>query len=213
MKKLIALILCAAVICMLTLSASAAASYSKTEPTNLGTLIVKKGAAQEDVAEFGGTVVNLKAGGTTFCPKVDQWVRYEFKADKDGTYTFVFEYVARTGSNRAVDYAIDSKDAAKRVFCDLPESDDHQFAIVTEELTAGTHSFYFFMPTGFDDTNIKSCDIYGWAAYFTKEKEAPKPAETKTETKTAAKTADGASVALAALAVSAAAAIVVSKKH
>ena len=186
----------------------------ESEPTDLGTLVVKKGAAQEDLAEFNGSVVNLAPGGESFCPKADCWVRYEFNAEKAGTYTFVIEYVARTGTDRGLDYAIDSTDAANHVTLDLDQSADHRWAVVTEELTAGTHSFYLFCPTGFDDSSLKSCDVYGWAAYFTKEAAAETTADTDTNvTENAPSTADTAVIAVVALAVSATAAIVVSKKR
>ena len=140
--------------------------------------------------------------------------RYEFNAEKAGTYTFVIEYVARTGTDRGLDYAIDSTDAANHVTLDLDQSADHRWAVVTEELTAGTHSFYLFCPTGFDDSSLKSCDIYGWAAYFTKEAAAETTADTDTNvTENAPSTADTAVIAVVALAVSATAAIVVSKKR
>lgn len=202
------MLVCAAV------SVSATVSFEESEPTDLGTLVVKKGAAQEDLAEFNGSVVNLAPGGGSFCPKADCWVRYEFNAEKAGTYTFVIEYVARTGTDRGVDYAIDSTDAANRVLLDLDQSADHRWAVVTEELTAGTHSFYLFCPTGFDDSSLKSCDVYGWAAYFTKEAAAETTADTDTNvTENAPSTADTAVIAVVALAVSATAAIVVSKKR
>ena len=202
------MLVCAAV------SVSATVSFEESEPTDLGTLVVKKGAAQEDLAEFNGSVVNLAPGGESFCPKADCWVRYEFTAETAGTYTFVIEYVARTGTDRGLDYAIDSTDAANRVTLDLDQSADHRWAVVTEELTAGTHSFYLFCPTGFDDSSLKSCDIYGWAAYFTKEAAAETTADTDTNvTENAPSTADTAVIAVVALAVSATAAIVVSKKR
>ncbi len=209
MKRTLAFILCMVMlVSMAALGVSAAASYSDKEPTDVGTLVVKKGASKKDITESNGSVVNLADTGTSFCPKANCWVRYEFNAEKAGTYTFVIEYVARPDKDRGLDYAIDSTDASKRVLLDLDQSADHRFAIVTEELTAGTHSFYFFCPTGFDDSNLKSCDVYGWSAYFTKAAEASKPAVTD-----APKTADTAVVAVVALAVSASAAIVVAKKR
>ncbi len=214
MKRFLALVLCAAMLVCATVGVSATVSYEDSEPTDLGTLVVKKGASQEEVTEFNGSVVNLAPGGGSFCPKADCWVRYEFNAEKTGTYTFVIEYVARTGTDRALDYAIDSTDAANRVTLDLDQSADHRWAVVTEELTAGTHSFYFFAPTGFDDSSLKSCDVYGWAAYFTKEAEqAPVVTDTTDVTENAPSTADTAVIGVVALAVSATAAIVVSKKR
>lgn len=210
MKRTLAFILCMVMlVSMAALGVSAAASYSDKEPTDVGTLVVKKGASKKDITESNGSVVNLADAGTSFCPKANCWVRYEFNAEKAGTYTFVVEYVARPGTNRGVDYAIDSTDAGKRVFLDLEQSADHRFAIITEELTAGTHSFYFFCPTGFDDSALKSCDVYGWSAYFTK---AAATTTTKPVTDAPA-TADTAVVAVVALAVSASAAIVVAKKR
>ena len=214
MKRFLAFVLCAAMLVCAAVSVSATVSFEESEPTDLGTLVVKKGAAQEDLAEFNGSVVNLAPGGGSFCPKADCWVRYEFTAEKAGTYTFVIEYVARTGTDRGLDYAIDSTDDANHVTLDLDQSADHRWAVVTEELTAGTHSFYLFCPTGFDDSSLKSCDVYGWAAYFTKEAAAETTADTDTNvTENAPSTADTAVIAVVALAVSATAAIVVSKKR
>ena len=209
MKRTLAFILCMVMlVSMAALGVSAAASYSDKAPTDVGTLVVSKGASKKDITESNGSVVNLADTGTSFCPKADCWVRYEFNAEKAGTYTFVVEYVARPGTDRGLDYAIDSTDAGKRVLLDLEQSADHRFAIITEELTAGTHSFYFFCPTGFDDSALKSCDVYGWSAYFTK------AASTSTAVVTdAPATADTAVVAVVALAVSATAAIVVAKKR
>ena len=99
MKRFLAFVLCAAMLVCAAVSVSATVSFEESEPTDLGTLVVKKGAAQEDLAEFNGSVVNLAPGGESFCPKADCWVRYEFNAEKAGTYTFVIEYVARTGTS------------------------------------------------------------------------------------------------------------------
>lgn len=215
MKRTLAFILCMVMlVSMAAIGVSAAVSYADKEPTDVGTLVVKKGASKKDVTESNGSVVNLSDTGTSFCPKKDCWVRYEFNAEKAGTYTFVVEYVARTGTKRGFDYAIDTTDAGKRVLLELDlcaDNSQKKFAVITEELTAGTHSFYFFCPTGFDDSTLKSCDIYGWSAYFTKAAAAPaKPADT---TGAAPATADTTVVAVAAFAVSACAAIVVAKKR
>ncbi len=211
MKRTLAFIICAVMlVSMAALGVSAAVSYSDKAPTDLGTLVIKKGASKADVTEFSGSVVNLSDGGTSFCPKKDCWVRYEFNAEKAGTYTFVVEYIARTGTDRGLDYAIDSTDAGKRVLLDLDQSADKRYASITEELTAGTHSIYFFCPTGFDDSTLKSCDIYGLSVYFTK---AAAAAQKPAEVTDAPQTADTAVVAVVALAVSATAAIVISKKR
>ncbi|MBQ8510462.1 MAG: hypothetical protein IJ493_11210 [Clostridia bacterium] len=212
MKKFLTFIITAAILfTMASVSVSAAVTYQEAVPTDIGTLIVKKGATTKDITESNGSVINLSENGTSFCPKENCWVRYEFKADKDGTYTFIVDYIGRTNSNRGFDYAIDATDTSKRVFCDIVESADHRYAVITEELTAGTHSFYLFCPTGFDDETLKSCDIYGWSAYFTKE--AVKAAAPDITSDAAPDTADTAVIAVVALAISATAAIVISKKH
>lgn len=163
MKRFLAFVLCAAMLVCAAVSVSATCFLRGERADPISVLSSsKKGAAQEDLAEFNGSVVNLAPGGESFCPKADCWVRYEFNAEKAGTYTFVIEYVARTGTDRGLDYAIDSTDAANHVTLDLDQSADHRWAVVTEELTAGTHSFYLFCPTGFDDSSLKSCDVYGW---------------------------------------------------
>lgn len=212
MKRFLTFVVCAAMILsMAAIGVSAKVSYSTTAPTDAGTLVVKKGASLEEITESNGSVVNLASGGTSFCPKKDCWVRYEFTAEKAGTYTFAIEYIARTGTNRGVDYAIDS--TTDRVFVDLEESNEKNFAIITEELTAGTHSFYFFCPTGFDDSSLKSCDVYGWSAYFTKEAAPETTADSGSSVSNAPQTADTAVIGAIALAVSATAAIIVAKKR
>lgn len=155
MKRTLAFILCMVMlVSMAAVGVSASVSYADKAPTDVGTLVVKKGASKKDITESNGSVVNLSDTGTSFCPKKDCWVRYEFNAEKAGTYTFVVEYVARTGTKRGFDYAIDTTDAGKRVFLELDlcaDNSQKKFAVITEELTAGTHSFYLFCPTGFDD--------------------------------------------------------------
>ena len=86
MKRFLAFVLCAAMLVCAAVSVRATVSFEESEPTDLGTLVVKKGAAQEDLAEFNGSVVNLAPGGESFCPKADCWVRYEFNAEKAGTW-------------------------------------------------------------------------------------------------------------------------------
>jgi len=207
MKKVLAMVLCIVMALTLAVGVMAKISFGTSVPKDIGTLVVQKTGNQDDVTEFNSTVVNLAKGGTSFCPKTaDCWVRYEFSAEKAGTYTFVVEYIARTGSaNRAVNYAIDTTDTAKQVFLDLEESDEKRYAIVTADLTAGKHSFYFFPATGFDDTTIKSSDIYGWSAYFTKE---------AAKTIVATKTADTLSYTIALMTLAASCvAFTVCKKH
>lgn len=206
MKKIFAFILCAATLVFSSVLGISAVSYSESVPDNIGTQILKKGASKSEISEYSGSVVNLADNGSSFCPKADCFVGYEFEADKAGTYTFVIEYIARPGTDRGVDYAIDSTATNKRVLLDLEQSDSKRYAVITEELSAGTHSFYFFCPTGFDDSSLKSCDVYGLSVYFTKE-------ASKANVSDAPDTADTVVICAVALAVSASAAIVVAKKY
>ncbi len=208
MKKIITIII--SIVMLLTLSSFtvfASVSYSDKAPNDLGKLIIKAGPTTNDITESSGSVINLSESCTSFCPKSDCWVRYEFSAEKAGDYTFVIEYIARPGKTRGLDYAIDSIDPGRRVLLKLEQSEDKRYAIVLEKLEVGTHSVYFFCPTGFDDTELKSCDVYGISVYLTKE------AEVETTLSDAPKTADTAMLAAFAFALSATAAIVVAKKH
>lgn len=217
MKKLLTFIVTTAMLLSLAvIGVSADATYSDTKPSGLGEEIFDKGAALEDITEQSGSNIhNLASGGTSFCVKADSWVRYEFDLDVAGTYTFVVTYIARdSGTDRGADYAIDSPD--NRTTLDLEQSDDTRYAIITEELDAGTHSFYWLAPTGFDDTNLKSNDCYGVALYLTEAApaETEAPADAAEAAETAPQTADITVIATVVLAVSATAAIiVVGKRH
>lgn len=222
MKKLLTFIVTTAMLLSLAvIGVSADATYSDTKPSGLGEEIFDKGAALEDITEQSGSNIhNLASGGTSFCVKADSWVRYEFDLDVAGTYTFVVTYIARdSGTDRGADYAIDSPD--NRTTLDLEQSDDTRYAIITEELDAGTHSFYWLAPTGFDDTNLKSNDCYGVALYLTEaapaETEAPADAASTdgaASAEASPQTADVTVIATVVLAVSATAAIiVVGKRH
>lgn len=217
MKKLLTFIVTTAMLLSLAvIGVSADATYSDTKPSGLGEEIFDKGAALEDITEQSGSNIhNLASGGSSFCVKADSWVRYEFDLDVAGTYTFVVTYIARdSGTDRGADYAIDSPD--NRTTLDLEQSDDTRYAIITEELDAGTHSFYWLAPTGFDDTNLKSNDCYGVALYLTEAApaETEAPADAAEAAETAPQTADITVIATVVLAVSATAAIiVVGKRH
>ena len=222
MKKLLTFIVTTAMLLSLAvIGVSADATYSDTKPSGLGEEIFDKGAALEDITEQSGSNIhNLASGGSSFCVKADSWVRYEFDLDVAGTYTFVVTYIARdSGTDRGADYAIDSPD--NRTTLDLEQSDDTRYAIITEELDAGTHSFYWLAPTGFDDTNLKSNDCYGVALYLTEaapaETEAPADAASTdgaASAEASPQTADVTVIATVVLAVSATAAIiVVGKRH
>ena len=221
MKKLLTFIVTTAMLLSLAvIGVSADATYSDTKPSGLGEEIFDKGAALEDITEQSGSNIhNLASGGTSFCVKADSWVRYEFDLDVAGTYTFVVTYIARdSGTDRGADYAIDSPD--NRTTLDLEQSDDTRYAIITEELDAGTHSFYWLAPTGFDDTNLKSNDCYGVALYLTEaapaETEAPADAASTdgaASAEASPQTADVTVIATVVLAVSATAAIIVAGKR
>ena len=221
MKKLLTFIVTTAMLLSLAvIGVSADATYSDTKPSGLGEEIFDKGAALEDITEQSGSNIhNLASGGSSFCVKADSWVRYEFDLDVAGTYTFVVTYIARdSGTDRGADYAIDSPD--NRTTLDLEQSDDTRYAIITEELDAGTHSFYWLAPTGFDDTNLKSNDCYGVALYLTEaapaETEAPADAASTdgaASAEASPQTADVTVIATVVLAVSATAAIIVAGKR
>lgn len=217
MKKLLTFIVTTAMLLSLAvIGVSADATYSDTKPSGLGEEIFDKGAALEDITEQSGSNIhNLASGGSSFCVKADSWVRYEFDLDVAGTYTFVVTYIARdSGTDRGADYAIDSPD--NRTTLDLEQSDDTRYAIITEELDAGTHSFYWLAPTGFDDTNLKSNDCYGVALYLTEAApaETEAPADAAEAAEASPQTADVTVIATVVLAVSATAAIiVVGKRH
>lgn len=171
------------------------------------------------VGEIGSNLFNLAEGGNAFCVKTDSYVWFDFEAPSDGVYTFAFEYVARTGANRAMNIVIDPTDPtddAEQTFIPLDpcdDNDDHRFCIFEATLFAGPHSFYFCDATGFDDSTIKSCDTYGFQVFLTEEldlteddeeeaaADAAEVAETAAEAPktTAAATADLAVVAVVAL--------------
>ena len=169
MKKLFAMLMAA--VCALTaaIAVSAEISFSETDPTDIGEFLLEYGPGEEEMTEHGGNFSNLAQGGVSFCNKMDGWARYEFSVEKDGVYAFVIDYIAREGKARSIDVAIDDK--ANNKWVDLVEAgaEDHRYAIITEELTAGTHNFFIMAPTGFDDDTVKSCDIYGWDLYLVEE--------------------------------------------
>ena len=202
MKRVLSLIMLAVMLTVLAIGVSAAPTFASAKPAP-GTLVFEKGPTSKDMTEHTGTFSNLSETGKSFCNKKDSSARYEFTVDKAGTYTFVVEYIARPDKNRFFDYQIDD---GKSTIIDLEESADKRWVSITADLTAGKHNFYLKAPTGFDDSVVKSCDIYGWGLYLTKEapKEAPKDAPA---------TSDTVFAAVALLALSATAAIVITKKQ
>lgn len=167
MKKFLAMLMAAVCVLCTAVAVSAEISFSETEPTGLGEFLLEYGPGEEEMTEHTGNFSNLTAGGTSFCNKMEGVARYEFEVEKDGIYSFVIEYVARDDKARSIDVAIDSQ--TNNQWVDLIESQDHRWATITYELTAGTHSFFIMAPTGFDDSTVKSCDVYGWDLYLTEE--------------------------------------------
>ena len=212
MKKFLAMLMAA--ICVLTaaVAVSAEISFTADEPADVGEFLLEYGPGEEEMTEHGGNFSNLAVGGGSFCNKSEGWARYEFSVEKDGIYAFVVEYIAREGKARSIDVALDSKDNNQWV--DLVEgaADDNHFAIITYELTAGTHSFFIMAPTGFDDDAVKSCDVYGWDLYLVEEiVPEPEIVEVPEETPAAPQTFDAGIIAVVS-AVVAAAGYAVSKK-
>ena len=117
---------------------------------------------------IGVDLFNLASGGTSYCLKRDTSAWYDFEVSEKTDVTFYVGYIARDGSNRAIDYAVDG---GARVFMDIPESAEQQWVSATFTVDAGKHSFYLYAPTGMDDSTLKSCDIYTIELYGT-------PAET-----------------------------------
>ena len=169
MKKLLAMLMAAAFALTAAVAVSAEISFSADEPTDLGEFLLEVGPGEEEMTEHTGTFSNLAQGGASFCNKAEGVARYEFEVEKDGVYAFVVEYIAREGKARSIDVAIDSQDNNQWV--DLVEgaADDNHFATITYELTAGKHNFFIMAPTGFDDNEVKSCDVYGWDLYLVEE--------------------------------------------
>lgn len=179
MKKLFVCLMAVACVLCTAVSAAGEITYRDSEPDDLGDMILEVGPGEEEMTEHTGNFSNLAEGGVSFCNKSEGVARYEFSVEKDGIYSFVVEYVAREDKDRSIDVALDSE--TNNQWVDLAESNDHRWAVIPYELTAGTHSFYIMAPTGFDDSVVKSCDIYGWDLYLTEEIVETEPA-TEAET-------------------------------
>ncbi len=205
MKKVLSLVILAAMLFVMTVGVCAAVTFSSAKPSHIGTLILSKGPNGSEMTEQGGTFSNLKdIGGVSFCNQKDSFARYEFQVEKAGTYTFVVEYIARPDAKRFFDYAIDNK--ANPVSVDLEESTDKRFALITANLKMGKHNFFLMAPTGFDGNTVQSCDIYGWSLYLTKEAPSADPSN-------APSTSDTIFAVIALLVISMTAAIIITKKQ
>jgi hypothetical protein len=124
---------------------------------------------------IGVDLFNLASGGTSYCLKRDTSAWYDFEVAEKTDVTFYVGYIARDGSNRGLDYAVDG---GARIFMDLAESAEQQWVSATFTVDAGKHSFYLYAPTGMDDSTLKSCDIYTIELYGTPaaaEEPAPAP--------------------------------------
>ena len=109
---------------------------------------------------IGVDLYNLASGGTAYCLKNDTSTWYDFEVGEKTDVTFYIGYIARPGSNRGIDYSVDDPKGEHRVFIDLEESADQQWVSGTFTVEAGKHTFYLYAPTGMDDSNLKSCDVY-----------------------------------------------------
>lgn len=109
---------------------------------------------------IGVDLFNLASGGTSYCLKRDTSAWYDFEVKEPAEVTFYVGYIARDGSNRGLDYAVDDPNGENRIFMDLPESAEQQWVSATFTVDAGKHTFYLYAPTGMDDSTLKSCDIY-----------------------------------------------------
>lgn len=183
MKRILSFVLCAVMIAAMSAVGASAVSFTEDLPDTLGELVAERSPALEDVAEYYGFVNDLKEGGGHFCPKDDCWVRYEVNLEKAGTYTFAVLYAAPANADiRAVNYAIDSLEN-NQVYVELEFTDPGSsyepkwYFLVTEELSAGTHSFYILTPTGFDNATVKSFNFHGLSVYLTKEAVVETPLE------------------------------------
>ena len=146
-------------------------TFSDAAPTFDSAAIIDVPSDLDKVSGYNGTIGtdlhNLSSGGNGYCPKGNTCVWYDFTAPADGTFTFVINYLARTGANRGVDWALDDPDGTARHFIDLEESGDARYVCGTFEAKAGQHSFYVYAPTNMDDSTLKSCDVFNVAIYQT----------------------------------------------
>ena len=140
---------------------------------------------------IGVDLHNLASGGTAYCLKNDTSTWYDFEVGEKTDVTFYIGYIARPGSNRGIDYSVDDPKGEHRVFIDLEESADQQWVSGTFTVEAGKHTFYLYAPTGMDDSNLKSCDVYTIELYGNPASDsAATTAEATEETTAAAETPD-----------------------
>ena len=138
---------------------------------------------------IGVDLYNLASGGTAYCLKNDTSTWYDFEVGEKTDVTFYIGYIARPGSNRGIDYSVDDPKGEHRVFIDLEESADQQWVSGTFTVEAGKHTFYLYAPTGMDDSNLKSCDVYTIELYGNPASDSAAATATE-ETTAAAETPD-----------------------
>ena len=138
---------------------------------------------------IGVDLYNLASGGTAYCLKNDTSTWYDFEVGEKTDVTFYIGYIARPGSNRGIDYSVDDPKGELRVFIDLEESADQQWVSGTFTVEAGKHTFYLYAPTGMDDSNLKSCDVYTIELYGNPASDSAAATATE-ETTAAAETPD-----------------------
>jgi hypothetical protein len=114
---------------------------------------------------IGVDLHNLASGGVAYCLKNDTSTWYDFEVSEKTDVTFYIGYIARTGTNRGIDYSVDDPNGEHRVFIDLAESADEQWVSGTFTVDAGKHTFYLYAPMGMDDSTLKSCDVYSIELY------------------------------------------------
>ncbi len=144
--------------------------FYEEQPEIKGECLVDVNSDMDEISgyrgEIGTDLFNLSSGGNGYCVKRDTCVWYDFEAPADGTYLFMIDYIARTGAERGVDWALDDPDGTNRHFIDLWETDVNGYVVSTFETTKGPHSFYVYAPTDMDDSTLKSCDTYWVYVYY-----------------------------------------------
>ncbi|MCQ2432418.1 MAG: hypothetical protein MJ175_07430 [Clostridia bacterium] len=159
------------------------------DDTAYGELIYEAAGDMNDVAgyfgEIGVQLFDLAPGSRSFCVKDGAYVWYDFTADVAGTYTFALDFVAVAGTDRGINVVIDPStlEQAEQTFllldpCD--SVDDHRYATFQLDLNAGVHQIFIAVPTGFDNSTLKSCNFFGVNIFFTAEA-APAAEETPAE--------------------------------
>ncbi|MBQ7604479.1 MAG: hypothetical protein IJU75_05945, partial [Clostridia bacterium] len=128
----------------------------------------------------GDNVLNFGTG--EYCLKKDSYVWYTFTAPEAGIYTVAVKLRAKTGVPRAFNIGMDCdpSDASTQIQGIVPDAfygddDSRLYAVIDASLTAGEHTFYILTATDFDDSTIKSVDVYNVAIYAPKASSAVAP--------------------------------------